>query len=54
MNIFHEEAQRVMGKILDSKEERSPPTYFLLELLDIILEHNYFRLVRTFSINIRE
>lgn len=41
-NIPHQEARWVVQNKLDSRTVKSPPTHFLLELLDLILEKNYF------------
>lgn len=41
-NIPHEEGREVIEGILESRSDKFPPTFFLLELLDIILENNYF------------
>lgn len=42
-NIPHGELRNVLRDILDSREDPHPPTHFLLDLIDILLENNYFR-----------
>lgn len=37
-NISHEEAREVIELILEKRRDKFPPTYFLMELVDIVLE----------------
>lgn len=41
-NILHEDGGQVAQKIRDQRPGHEPPTIFLLHLLDIILNKNYF------------
>lgn len=42
-NVPHDEARLVVEESLDFRSLKEPPTYLLIEFLDLILEHNYFR-----------
>lgn len=42
-SIPHQEAFRVIANVLDTRPILDPPTHFLLELLDLILEKKFFR-----------
>lgn len=41
-SIPHGEAYRVVSKVLDRRTKKEPPSFFLLVLLEIILEKNRF------------
>lgn len=47
-NIPHDEARIIIENKLDSCPIREPPTHFLLELLDVIMEKNYFHVEDNF------
>lgn len=49
-SIPHEDAYRVIADVLDSRDKSDPPTHFLLELLELILEKNFFRCGTSFYI----
>uniref|UniRef100_A0A803TWT5 Reverse transcriptase domain-containing protein n=1 Tax=Anolis carolinensis TaxID=28377 RepID=A0A803TWT5_ANOCA len=42
-NIPLDEARTVLKELLDTRESSIPPTQFLIDLLDIVLDYNYFR-----------
>lgn len=42
-SIPHEDIFLVVDLFLDQHSIRQPPKYFLLELLDLIIENNYFK-----------
>lgn len=52
-NIVHTEAYRAISMFLDRREDLFPPTHFLLEILELILEKNYFRFGDQFYIQKR-
>lgn len=39
LNIPHDEAQLVVEETLENRTNKTPPTYFLMEMVDIILEN---------------
>lgn len=41
-NIPHETARWVVQNVLDKRCDLFPPTHFLMDLLEIVLEKNYF------------
>lgn len=43
MNIQHEDSCSVVERALEKRINKASSMYFLIELLDIILEHNLFR-----------
>lgn len=47
-NIPHNDARLVIQDVLDSRVEKYPPTHFLLDLFEIILEKNYFHVEEQF------
>lgn len=52
-NIPYNEAREAVQLKLDSHVCHSPPTHFLLDLLDIIFEKNYFRVGEQFYMQIK-
>lgn len=52
-NILHTEAYRVVSLFLDQRNEQHPPTHFLLEILELILEKNYFRFMHRHFLQIK-
>lgn len=51
-NIPHEGARSVAQGILDSRTDPNPPTHFLMELLEIVLEKNYFTQEKNFFLQV--
>lgn len=43
MSIPHDEAYLVTADFLERREKKDPPTHFLSELLELVLEKNFFR-----------
>nr|XP_008114451.1 PREDICTED: uncharacterized protein LOC103279723 [Anolis carolinensis] len=51
-NIPLDEARTVIKELLDTRNPPAPPTHFLMDLLDIVLENNYFRCKSQFFLQI--
>uniref|UniRef100_A0A803SUQ2 Reverse transcriptase domain-containing protein n=1 Tax=Anolis carolinensis TaxID=28377 RepID=A0A803SUQ2_ANOCA len=47
-----EEARQVIKDVLDTRASLSPPTHFLMDLLDIVLENNYFKFGTQFYLQV--
>lgn len=52
-NITHAEVYRAIAHFLDQRIDPFPPTHFLLEILDLVLEKNYFKFIDKFFIQIK-
>lgn len=52
-NIPHNEARATVQLKLEMCQLQDPPTYFLLDLLDLVLEKNYFRVREQFYYQIK-
>lgn len=52
-NIPHSEARLAVQLKLESCSSQSPPTHFLLDLLNLVLEKNYFRVGEQFYYQIK-
>lgn len=52
-NITHVEAYRAVSIFLDKRGDLFPPSHFLLEILEIILEKNYFKFMDRFFMQVR-
>lgn len=53
LNIPHEEACNVSQSFLQMRTLKFPPTSFLMQLLDIVLEKNYFCFQDQFYLQVR-
>lgn len=52
-NIPHEELRAILQNIFDSRTIPSPTTHFLLNLVDVLMETNYFRYNRDYYVQIK-
>lgn len=52
-SIPHEGVRNIVSRILDSREDKTLPTYFLMELLDLVLDKNYFKFGSDFFMQIK-
>lgn len=52
-NIPHDELRLSLQNLLDTRPDPHPPTHFLLDLIDILMEMNYFQYDNTFYLQIR-
>lgn len=52
-NITHSESYRILAFCLDKRDDPYPPTHFLLEILELILEKNYFKFMDRFFLQIK-
>lgn len=53
ISIPHENIRTVISTVLDSCNFLDPPTFFLMELLDLILDKNFFRFGDQFYFQIK-
>lgn len=52
MNIPHEGARLVAQNTLDCRIDPNPPTHFIMGLLEIVLEKNYFTQEKQFFLQV--
>lgn len=52
-NIPHEETRLIVQRILDQRPDPHPPTQFLMELMDLVLEKNILLKIKKFFLQIR-
>lgn len=52
-NIPHEELRETLREIFESREELLPPMHFLLDLVDVLIEKNYFRFNRDYYLQVK-
>nr|XP_028578457.1 uncharacterized protein LOC114593837 [Podarcis muralis] len=52
-NVPLPEVRTIIETLLDSRPTREPPTHFLLDILDIILDYNFFRYLKQFYLQIK-
>lgn len=52
-NIPHEELREVLKSCFDRRETLHPPTHFLLDLADFLMDFNYFRFDRDYFLQIK-
>nr|XP_008123603.1 PREDICTED: uncharacterized protein LOC103282659 [Anolis carolinensis] len=51
-NVPLNEVRTIIKDLFDSRESQTPPTHFLMDLLDIVLENNYFKFDTQFYLQI--
>lgn len=52
-NIPHEDLRLTLQNVLDMRPDPHPPTHFLLDLIDILIDKNYFRYDNSYYLQIR-
>ena len=52
-NVPLPEVRTIIEFLLNSRPNKEPPTHFLLDILDIILDHNFFRHLEQFYLQIK-